>query len=59
MDASGDVGAQPDGFMPEPKHVAQAKQEAEFYLAKMKSVVTAKMIARIKKDPRFGLAAIG
>jgi ATP-dependent DNA helicase RecG len=39
--------------------LAQAKQEAEFYLAKMKSVVTAKMIARIKKDPRFGLAAIG
>jgi ATP-dependent DNA helicase RecG len=37
----------------------QAKQEAEFYLAKPKAVVTAKMIARIKKDPRFGLAAIG
>ena len=37
----------------------QAKQEAEFYLAKMKSVVTAKMVARIKTDPRFGLAAIG
>jgi len=37
----------------------QAKREAEFYLAKPKAVVTAKMIARIKKDPRFGLAAIG
>jgi ATP-dependent DNA helicase RecG len=37
----------------------QAKQEAEFYLAKTKSVVTAKMIARIKTDPRFGLARIG
>jgi ATP-dependent DNA helicase RecG len=37
----------------------QAKQEAEFYLAKMKSVVTAKMVARIKADPRFGLARIG
>ncbi len=36
-----------------------AKKEAEFYLAKPKSVVTAKMTARIKKDPRFGLAAIG
>jgi ATP-dependent DNA helicase RecG len=36
-----------------------AKQEAEFYLARVKSVVTAKMIARIKEDPRFGLAAIG
>ena len=39
--------------------LAQAKQEAEYYLGKPKSVVTAKMIARIKKDPRFGLAAIG
>ena len=37
----------------------QAKKEAEFYLAKMKSVVTAKMVARIKEDPRFGLARIG
>jgi ATP-dependent DNA helicase RecG len=37
----------------------QAKHEAEFYLAKMKSVVTAKMVARIKADPRFGLARIG
>ena len=37
----------------------KAKQEAEFYLAKPKSVVTAKMVARIKQDPRFGLAGIG
>ena len=37
----------------------KAKQEAEFYLGKEKSAVTAKMIARIKQDPRFGLAAIG
>ena len=37
----------------------KAKQEAEFYLAKPKTVVTAKMTARIKADPRFGLAAIG
>jgi ATP-dependent DNA helicase RecG len=37
----------------------KAKQEAEFYLARTKSVVTLKMIARIKGDPRFGLAAIG
>ena len=36
-----------------------AKKEAEFYLGKMKSVVTAKMVARIKADPRFGLARIG
>jgi ATP-dependent DNA helicase RecG len=36
-----------------------AKKEAEFYLAKPKSVVTARMTARIKQDPRFGLAAIG
>ncbi len=37
----------------------KAKKEAEFYLAKPKAVVTAKMIARIKADPRFGLARIG
>jgi ATP-dependent DNA helicase RecG len=36
-----------------------AKKEADFYLAKPKSVVTARMTARIKQDPRFGLAAIG
>ncbi|HEV8431593.1 MAG TPA: ATP-dependent DNA helicase RecG [Pyrinomonadaceae bacterium] len=37
----------------------KAREEAQFYLAKEKSVVTAKMIARIKQDPRFGLAAVG
>ena len=37
----------------------KAKQEAEFYLGKEKSAVTAKLIARIKQDPRFGLAAVG
>ncbi len=37
----------------------KAKQEAEFYLGKEKSAVTAKLIERIKQDPRFGLAAIG
>ncbi|HJP91154.1 MAG TPA: ATP-dependent DNA helicase RecG [Pyrinomonadaceae bacterium] len=37
----------------------QAKREAEFYLGKEKSAATAKMIARIKQDPRFGLAAVG
>jgi ATP-dependent DNA helicase RecG len=37
----------------------KAREEAEFYLAKGKSVVTAKMITRIKQDPRFGLAAVG
>jgi hypothetical protein len=31
----------------------KAKQEAEFYLGKEKSAVTAKMVARIKQDPRF------
>ena len=36
-----------------------AKREAELYLSKEKSAVTAKLIARIKKDPRFGLAAVG
>jgi ATP-dependent DNA helicase RecG len=36
-----------------------AKKEAEFYLAKPKAVVTAKMVDRIKADPRFGLARIG
>jgi ATP-dependent DNA helicase RecG len=36
-----------------------ARKEAEFYLAKPKSVVTAKMTTRIKQDPRFGLAAVG
>jgi len=37
----------------------KAKQEAEFYLAKERSAVTVKLTARIKQDPRFGLAAIG
>jgi len=37
----------------------QAKREAEFYLTKEKSAATARMIERIKQDPRFGLAAIG
>ncbi len=37
----------------------KAREEAEFYLAKRKSVVTAKMIARTRQDPRFGLAAVG
>lgn len=37
----------------------KARDEAEFYLAKRKSVITAKMIARTKQDPRFGLAAVG
>ncbi|HEY0765212.1 MAG TPA: ATP-dependent DNA helicase RecG [Pyrinomonadaceae bacterium] len=37
----------------------KARKEAEFYLAKEKSVVTGKMVARIKRDPRFGLAAVG
>ena len=36
-----------------------AKREAEFYLSKQSSAVTARLIARIKKDPRFGLAAVG
>jgi ATP-dependent DNA helicase RecG len=37
----------------------QAKQESEFYLNKPKSAVTAKMVKRVKQDPRFGLADIG
>ena len=37
----------------------EAKRAAEFYLKKEKSPATAKMIARIRKDSRFGLAAIG
>jgi ATP-dependent DNA helicase RecG len=37
----------------------QAKQESEFYLSKPKSAVTAKMVARVKQDPRFGLADVG
>ncbi|HEY8413097.1 MAG TPA: ATP-dependent DNA helicase RecG [Pyrinomonadaceae bacterium] len=37
----------------------RAKKEAEFYLAKERSAVTAKLIARIKQDTRFELAAVG
>ena len=37
----------------------KARHEAEFYLNKEKAAVTVKMIARIKQDPRFGLAAVG
>ena len=37
----------------------KAREESEFYLNKPRSAVTAKMIARIKADPRFGLAAVG
>jgi ATP-dependent DNA helicase RecG len=36
-----------------------AKREAESYLNREKSAVTAKLIARITRDTRFGLAAIG
>jgi len=37
----------------------QAKQESELYLSKPRSAVTAKMVARVKQDPRFGLADVG
>ena len=37
----------------------KARAESEFYLSKEKSAVTAKMVKRIKADPRFGLAAVG
>jgi ATP-dependent DNA helicase RecG len=36
-----------------------AKREAESYLNREKSAVTAKLIARITGDTRFGLAAVG
>jgi ATP-dependent DNA helicase RecG len=36
-----------------------AKREAEFYLNKEKSPVTAKLVARVKQDMRFELAAVG
>ena len=36
-----------------------AKREAEFYLSKEKSPVTAKLIALVKQDARFELAAVG
>jgi ATP-dependent DNA helicase RecG len=37
----------------------QAKHEAEYYLSKPRSTITAKMVVRVKQDPRFGLAAVG
>ena len=37
----------------------KARHEADFYLSKARSAVTMKMVARIKQDPRFGLAAVG
>ena len=37
----------------------QAKIEAELYLSKEKSAVTARMVERVKQDPRFGLADVG
>jgi ATP-dependent DNA helicase RecG len=37
----------------------KAREAADFYLAKPRSVVTARMIERTKRDPRFGLAAVG
>jgi ATP-dependent DNA helicase RecG len=36
-----------------------AKREAEAYLNREKSPVTAKLMARITRDTRFGLAAVG
>jgi len=36
-----------------------AKHEAEFYLSKEKSPVTAKLVVRVKQDTRFELAAVG
>jgi ATP-dependent DNA helicase RecG len=36
-----------------------ARREAEFYLNREKSAVTATLVARITRDTRFGLAAIG
>ena len=35
------------------------KQEYEFYLSKPRSAVTAKMVTRVRQDPRFGLADVG
>ena len=37
----------------------QAKHEADYYLSKPRSAVTAKMVARVRQDPRFGLADVG
>jgi ATP-dependent DNA helicase RecG len=36
-----------------------AKREAEFYLNKERSPVTAKLVARVKQDTRFEIAAVG
>ena len=37
-----------------------ARKEAEFYLGKTeKYPETAKMVKRVRSDPRFGLAAVG
>lgn len=36
-----------------------AKREAESYLKKEKSAATAKLVARIRQDSRFGLAGVG
>ena len=42
------------------KILEAAQKEAEFYLAKgEKSAETAKMIERVRRDARFGLAAVG
>ncbi|HEV7473790.1 MAG TPA: ATP-dependent DNA helicase RecG [Pyrinomonadaceae bacterium] len=42
------------------KFLEGARKEAQFYLAKgEKSPETAKLIERVKADPRFGLAAVG
>jgi len=37
----------------------QARHAADFYLAREKSAVTIKMMARVSNDARLGLAAIG
>jgi ATP-dependent DNA helicase RecG len=37
----------------------QARREADFYLSTEKSAITAKLVARISQDSRFGLAAVG
>jgi ATP-dependent DNA helicase RecG len=39
--------------------LAIAKREAESYLTKDKSPATAKLVATVQKDSRFGLAAVG
>jgi ATP-dependent DNA helicase RecG len=37
----------------------QARREADFYLSREKSSATIKMVDRIMKDARLGLAAVG